>query len=365
VLGIGAASLSLAQATPREQVKAALDIGTGCGVQSLHLAAHSASVTATDISARALQLAATTAALSGQDWTLRRGSLLAPVEGQRFDQVVANPPFVVSPGLGAATGGYDYRDSGLAGDEVCARLVREVPSVLGPGGTASILANWVITADQTWDERVGGWLSGTGCDAWVWQREVAEPGEYVALWLRDAGEQPGTQRWAERYRRWLDWFRAERVLAVGMGLVTLWRTDSSDPVVVCEDVPQPMDQPVGRQLPGWIARQRWLRDHDDTSLLGARFRCAAGVVRDRADLRGPDGWRTERTTLRQSFGLRWELEADDLVAGLVGGSAGVLPLGTQLDLLAAALGAATAEVTAGAVPVVRDLVARGFLEPLA
>jgi methylase of polypeptide subunit release factors len=63
VLGIGAASLTLAQAVVRRPAQRALDIGTGCGVQALHLAAHAGSVVATDISARALRMAATTAAL--------------------------------------------------------------------------------------------------------------------------------------------------------------------------------------------------------------------------------------------------------------------------------------------------------------
>ena len=40
VLGISSASTSLAQLTIREPVGRALDLGTGCGVQALHLAAH-------------------------------------------------------------------------------------------------------------------------------------------------------------------------------------------------------------------------------------------------------------------------------------------------------------------------------------
>ena len=40
VLGISSASTSLAQLTVREPVGRALDLGTGCGVQALHLAAH-------------------------------------------------------------------------------------------------------------------------------------------------------------------------------------------------------------------------------------------------------------------------------------------------------------------------------------
>lgn len=362
VLGIGGASLTLAQATIRRPVARALDIGTGCGVQALHLSEHCGSVTATDVSERALRLAATTAALSGQQWDLRAGSLLDPVAGERFDLIVANPPFVVSPGLASGAGGFDYRDSGLAGDGVSRALLEQLPAHLAPGGVAQLLANWTVPSDGDWQERVRGWLDGRGCDAWVWQREVAEPGEYVSLWLRDAGEQPGTDRWRERYARWMDWFAKTGVAAVGMGLVTLWRTDSPHPVVLCEDVPQPVEQPVGAHLPSWIERTRWLDTHDDAALLAATLRCAEGVVRVRDDLLdGGGGWHTALSRLRQSHGMRWELEVDDAVAAVVAACDGRTPLAVPVAVLASSLGRESDEVVAALLPVVRDLAQRGFL----
>jgi len=359
VLGIGAASLTLAQATPRQPVGRALDVGTGCGIQALHLARHAETVVATDISERALRLAATTAALSGQQWDLRSGSLLEPVAGERFDLVVANPPFVVSGG----TVGHEYRDGGRAGDGISEALVRTLPTVLAEGGTAQLLANWVITADQPWDERVGGWLTDGGCDAWAWQREVADPGEYVTLWLRDAGERAGTARWNERYDAWLDWFTASGVLAVGMGLITMWRTDAADPTVVCEDVPQALEQPIGPYVADWAARQRWLRAREDRALLDAVLRPADDLVLDRSAVLAEHGWSDVTAQLRQARGLRWAVDVDDPIASLVAGCDGRAPVRVAVGLLAAVL-AVEAEAVADAVlPVVRDLVARGFLLP--
>src|SRR5947207_195165 len=64
VLGVSAASTSLAQLTPREVIGSALDLGTGCGVQSLHLARHAARIVATDVNPRALELAEVTLGLN-------------------------------------------------------------------------------------------------------------------------------------------------------------------------------------------------------------------------------------------------------------------------------------------------------------
>ncbi|MGN6607296.1 MAG: DUF7782 domain-containing protein [Jatrophihabitans sp.] len=361
VLGVGAASLTLAQATPRQPVGPALDVGTGCGVQALHLAGHAAAVTATDISPRALRLAATTAALSGQHWDLREGSLLDPVEGDRFDLVVANPPFVVSPGATGDGARYEYRDSGLRGDEVSRRLVRALPDRLTGRGTAQLLANWVVTRDEGWDDRVGGWLEGLPCDAWVWQRELSEPGEYVAMWLRDAGEQPGTARWDEQYTAWREWFDRAGVLAIGLGLITLWSTDRS-PIRVLEDVPQPLAQPIGPTVAAWPGVQRWLARTDDAGLLDTALRLRPDVRHDveRAPA-AEGGWEPTAQRLRQLAGMRWEIDTDDAVATLLAGCTGGAPLRLAVDLLAATLDLPAEAVDAAVLPVVRDLVGRGFL----
>jgi methylase of polypeptide subunit release factors len=363
VLGIGAASLTLAQATPRHPVRRALDLGTGCGVQALHASAYASEVVATDVSTRALRLAATTAELSGYRWDLREGSLLEPVADESFDLIVANPPFVVSPGLDRDHGGYDYRDSGLAGDAASATLIRDTAHRLSADGSASLLANWIIPTDGDWAARLEGWLADAPCDAWVWQREVVGPDEYVALWLRDAGEVPGSRVWRERHAVWRDWFDAAGVAAIGMGLVTMWRTDGGPRSVVCEDVPQAVEQPAGAHLDGWLQRRRWLARRDDAALLAARLRRADGVVRSTDDLVVDGTWSAQRVQLRQLHAMRWELDSDDTVTGLVAACDGAVPLSLLVEVVAAVNDADADQVVRALLPVVRDLIGRGFLLP--
>ena len=109
-------------------MEAALDLGTGCGIQALLAAKHSARVVATDVNERALAFAAFNAALNGIDVVeFRQGDLFEPVAGERFGLLVANPPYVISPD---AT--YTYRDSGVPRDELCRRIVE--PSRAPRGG---------------------------------------------------------------------------------------------------------------------------------------------------------------------------------------------------------------------------------------
>ncbi|GAB3802067.1 methyltransferase [Micromonospora zhanjiangensis] len=357
VLGVGGATSTLINATVRRPVGTALDLGTGSGVQALHLATHADAVTATDLSERSLRFAATTAALSGQSWELLRGDLVAPVAGRRFDLVVSNPPFVVGPG----TTTHSYRDSGRVGDGIAAELAAAAPGLLTEDGTMQYLANWLHVAGEDWGERVAGWFAGTGLDAWVVQREVADPMAYVNLWLADASEatDPG------RVEAWLDWFDAHKVEAVGFGVINLRRAGRDDPVVRVEDLRQSVQHPMGEQIGAWFDRQDWLRDRDPAGLLGARYRAADDLRLRQEATMGAEGWAVDRQVLEMPHGLRWSEEVDPLVLALVGGCDGRVPLRDQLAVLALAHDVPESELAEAAGPIVAHLVERGLITPVA
>ena len=356
VLGISPASTSLAQLTVREPVGTALDLGTGSGVQALHLAAHAGRVVATDVNPRALAIARLNAALNEVSFDVRAGSLFEPVAAEAFDLVVTNPPFVVSPATGERL---VYRDSGLPGDEMVRRVVTGVPRHLAAGGRAQILANWVHRVGEPWQDRVGGWLAGSGCDAWVVQREAADPAEYVELWLKDAGLH-GTPEYLERYDTWLSWFDAQGIEGVGFGWLDLRRTDA-EPVLRLEEGPFEVEQPLGEEVAAHDRRTDFLRSVDDTALLSARFVRRVDVRQEAAGAPGAED--PETIVLRQQRGLRRAHRADTVVAGLVGACDGDLTLGQILDALGSLLGEDAATLRQRYVDEVRGLVADGFLEP--
>jgi hypothetical protein len=351
VLGVGGASQTLALATPRQPVDTALDLGTGCGVQALHLSTHARRVTGTDLSERALRYAATTSALNGLDWELLRGDMTEPVTGRRFDLVVSNPPFVIGPGEGT----HFYRDSGRPADGICAELAGRAEELLTEGGHLQFLANWAHVEGEPWQERVAGWLADTAVDGWVIQREVADPVDYVHLWLRDSGEQGDLARAAA----WLDWFDEQRIEAVGFGLVTLRRrTGGGVPRVRIEDLRQQVEQPLGSHIADWFSRQDLLRT---TDLLSTRLSAAPGLVLRTESVLGQEGWAENLRVIAQTGGLRWTEEVDEATAALVASCSGHLTLADQLELLAAAHGLDEHALVEVAVPVVAHLVERGYL----
>lgn len=349
VLGVGAASLTLAAATPRGLVGRALDVGCGAGIQALLAEDHADQVVATDRNPRAVAFARLAAALRGVEVDVRQGDLLAPVEGERFDLVVSNPPYVISPGRR-----YTYRDAGYDGDGLCRRLVQDLPSVLAPGGHAVLLANWLHRRGEDGDERVRSWFEGTGCDAWVVQRELAAPEDYVTAWLRDTDE----SSFDAQYGPWVD--SLADVDAVAFGIVALHRrTDGREPGVVLDEVSQPTAATWGEEVVAHFAR-RALASGD---LLDVRLVLRGDVRLQQVGAPSEHGWEVTRQWLQQEAGLRWSGEIDSHGATLLAACDGTRPLGALVAVLAAAVGLTDAAAAEQVLPVVRRLVEQGFVVP--
>ncbi|MGN5239914.1 MULTISPECIES: DUF7782 domain-containing protein [unclassified Rhodococcus (in: high G+C Gram-positive bacteria)] len=357
VLGVGQASLSLLQATPTDPVGSVLDLGTGCGVQAIHAAEYADTVTATDITPRCLTLAAASAALNEVDLELLEGSWFEPVAGRRFDRIVANPPFVVSSGQVE----HSYRDSGLDLDGASKLMISQSVDHLNPGGTASILASWVHIEGQDWRARVASWLPAHGVDAWIVQRDVADPALYIGTWLRDGDADQRDPAVAGRAEEWFDHFARNRVEGVGFGFVYLRRTDEPSDVLA-EDLRHAFTDALGPESIDYFARLQWLRDHD---VLESRFRVRDDTALERVFLPGEEGWNQVVTRVHRGGGPAWQHELDDLAAALLGGlRSDGLCLGDLVSLLAAAHGEEEDELAAMAVPLMQGLIRHGLVTPV-
>jgi methylase of polypeptide subunit release factors len=376
VLGIGQASTTLVQVTARRHVARALDLGTGCGIQTFHLLHHAEHVTATDISARALAFTRFNLLLNAAQLhldpsdpearvSLRQGSLLDPVAGEEFELVVSNPPFVITPrSLGeAAADQFTYRDGGLPGDDIVAALVRALPSVLTPAGTAQLLGNWEIPAGAAWAERPQSW-AGPDTDVWFIQREQVSPEQYAETWLQDASEARDRRLYQDSYAAYLDDFASRNVEAIGFGMIWLRRpAEGSTPVLRrFEEITYPIEQPVGPHLGAAVEHADWLAAHD---LAAAHLLVAEDVTEERHQRPGAE--HPGVILLRQGAGLRRTNLLSTELAGFVSACDGDLSVGQIIGALEALLGGGEdwdAETfRGGLLTEVGNLVRDGFLLP--
>ena len=351
VLGISPASTSLAEMTIRRPIGSALDLGTGCGVQALHLAKHAATVTATDLNPRALWLTRLNAALNSVAVDVREGSFFEPVRGQRYDLITSNPPFVISPGTGERL---VYRDSGLPGDRVVEHVVRTAPDHLHPGGIAQVLANWLILKDQPWEERLASWAPNA--DLWVVQREIVDLPTYVEMWLKDAGQHPATGGrlgdYRRRYQTWLAWLEEQGAEGVGFGWINIRPTQQS-PIQRAEHWPYEVAQPIGDEIARHFEAIELVRRLSDDQLRATHPRLRIDVLQETVGAAGAED--PAEILVRQQAGLRRGRSISTGEAALLGACDG--------DLTLAQLLAAVEELTGESVGLdtVRGLVAEGWL----
>ncbi len=270
VLGVTWSAQLATACSPGHHVESALDVGCGSGVLALHLARQADSVTATDVSPRAVAATRMNAALNGLDNVeVIKGDLFSAVTGRAFDFVAANPPYVISPETTLL-----YRDSPLAGDDISRETVAGAASVLAPAGLAVILVEWIDGPTRSWD-RPRRWMEATGCAGWILSYANADAPTYVDQWL----EVPARKADHDALRgEWLEYLRSHRAESVTSGVIVLQRQDRVEPWVHATDfVANPaLDQ--GTQIVSGIDNQRMVALGSLGPILDRPFTLASGAT---------------------------------------------------------------------------------------
>ena len=359
VLGAGAASSTLAQVLVPTGTGSVLDLGTGSGIQALQAARTASRVIATDVSARALDYARLNAALNAVGLDLRLGSLYAPVAGERFDRIVSNPPFVITPRGATGVPDYTYRDGGRTGDGLVEAVVRGARDHLRPGGIAQTLGNWELRGDAAEAaDRVLGWAEGL--DVWAVERDLLDPAQYAETWVRDGGTQPNTPRFSSLVEAWLDDFNRRGVTGIGVGYLTLRAPLQGRPTLRrFERLDQPIGSGVGAAIAAGLAMHDWQHARPDAALADAVLTVAPDVTEHRHYWPGDSD--PTVLELRQGVGFARTRRVDTVLAAVVGACDGDLMLGRIIDAVARLLDADPARTREAALPQVRELLVEGFL----
>jgi release factor glutamine methyltransferase len=130
-----------------------LDVFTGSGVLAVAAAREGARrVVAVDLSRRALACVRINARLNGaaDRVVARRGDLFAPVAGERFELILANPPYLPGPSEELPRHGAARAwEGGVDGRALLDRLCDEAPSMLAPGGTLLLVQSSVCDEQAT------------------------------------------------------------------------------------------------------------------------------------------------------------------------------------------------------------------------
>ena len=348
VAGVHRPSATLSSLTVRRPVERALDLGTGNGIQALLAAAHCERVVATDVNERALAFAEFNAALNGvANIEFRAGSFFEPVHAERFDLVVSNPPYVISPESVLV-----FRDSGKPGDSVSADLVAALPDHLVEGGFATIMVSWAAGEDPV--ARPRGWVERHGCDAWLIHTGGDDPLTSAATWNRAAGTDP--EGFAARVDEWVAYYRRLGIERIAYGALVLRRRTGRDTWFRAAELPEGRLQEASAQLERMFSAPDVIEDVLDIplALVGTAFV-------DRTARVDGSSWTEVSTTVRLESGIGFGVNLDPVGARLVVLFDGRAPLRSQLPAIARELGVPEPQLEAFATRLATHLLEHGLV----
>jgi methylase of polypeptide subunit release factors len=334
-----------------------LDLGTGNGVLAVAAASHCGSIVATDLNARAREFCLFNAALNGvTNIEFREGSAFEPVDGERFDLILANPPFFVTPTVRRV-----YSDNSMELDGFCRTLVREAPGHLNEGGYCQMLLEWVELKGQPWRERLGQWFEGLGCDAWVMTTYMRSSMDYSLIRVQeDRDELLGPDAQAALINTWQKYFESRQVEAIYGGMIVLRRREGPNWVRM-EELQSMPARPFGNFMRRIFENRDYLGTHSDEELLETRPALAASVRLQKQFVMSPEGWKLTSVDLHPGEGLAYTLALQPQVADFVAMCDGKRTLGEIADQTAAALSVDPAMVRRESCGIIRRVADRGML----
>jgi methylase of polypeptide subunit release factors len=358
VLGISAPTRVLANLTVRQHVDSALDIGTGCGVQALLAARHTRAVTAIDINPRAVEFGQFNVLLNASpNVEFRQGDLFEPVDGETFDLIVCNPPYVISPETD-----YAFRDSGLPGDSFCEGLVRRLPEFLNEDGFAHVLVSWVHGPGD-WETPLRAWVEDSGCDAILFHYVTHEPVAYAAGWGRLLGRDP--EVFGAAVERWSEYYERLGIEAIAWGAVILRRREGENWIWAHSPATERIS-PGGEQVLRLFQAQDFLAAvESEQDFLNQSFSLAEDHRLEQTARLGSGSREVERTVLKLDGGLGFRVAVDAASLEVLARLDGERSLDSVFaEVAREAPGAPTAEeFAAAAVPALTRLIELGLVVP--
>jgi methylase of polypeptide subunit release factors len=285
----------------RPDVRSALDIGTGSGIQALLAARHSSRVTATDINPRAIAFARFNALLNDMSAIeCLQGSLTEPVEDERFDLIVCNPPYVVSPERT-----HLFRD-GTGG--LCELAVRAAGQHLEEAGYACVVAQWGVGKDADWAEPARQWIRDLGCDCLLLGIREEDALSYAGDENRHLAA--NERQYADALDSWEAHYETSGISRVVSGVIILRRRSGGDNWVHAEQAPR-YDGDLGSQLMRMFQGRTLLHHADANELAARRPRLVAPFDITNRFSAGNGGVQGGGQSLQLTTGLRFAFRVSD------------------------------------------------------
>jgi methylase of polypeptide subunit release factors len=289
-----------------------LDLGTGNGALALEASRYSRKVIGTDINPRTLVYAEFNAALNevtNVEW--RCGDSFAPVAGQRFTRIVANPPFFLS-----AEKTFIYSDSPMDLDGFSAMLAHNASAYLEEGGFFQMICEWVEIDGESWEQRLRDWTSGSGCDVLVLTAPPLAPLVYAEKRTQEARTMR-TDGVEGHFKKQFHYLRDRKVRNVRGGVINMRKRSGTGNWFAAVRT-DPAGNDIGPDLRARFNALTYLATTKDANF-DLKMRLAPDVVLDKRSVAAFQNaeWQPTTVELVKQEGLLARLRLDESVSSFL------------------------------------------------
>lgn len=375
VMGVGASSTLVARHAVQKQGATVLDMGCGAGYigfeMSRFASAARGGVVGVDRNRRAIEMGRFNAMLAGKtNCEFVEGDMFAAVAGRRFDLIVTNPPFVISPEKT-----FIFRDSGRSGDSIVQDVCGQFAPHLSPGGWGSMVCNWAHLRGVPVQQRLASWFAGHDLDVLMLTAETRAADMYAWTWVNHTA--PDSQANMEkRFETWVASYEQLGIEAVSAGIVICrHRADGRGPRVWFEDTPSTASGDAKGNLSDNLTRifdnrhaiesldAATSRDDGPREWLTTRLRLAPGAILEHKLTQDGDGaWVSNATELSLQLGLGYRFGIHPSVLPLLSLMDGARNVAAILKAAEPVIGQPAGAMLPGAIEVFKAMLQRGLIE---
>jgi methylase of polypeptide subunit release factors len=360
---VSPSSLEVAHLMARLPARSALDIGTGCGFLASLVAPFCEQVCAIDLNPAAVRAAEFNARWNQLgNISFRAGNLLEPVHGQKFDLIVCNPPFLITPVPAVFSARYIFKHSGMPGDAFCINLARQASHLLAEGGYFHMMFQWEEPGGRAWSSRLEESFSGLGCDVWVARIMTVAPEQYIAEWIEGLSEteQADSELLAAQARKY---FLERNVATTSTGLLTLRRAGHRKNHLWFDEAPDDRLEPYGDSVAALFDTRIRITEAGDVSLLQEKLRVSSHLSMLQTSSIKDGQWTASSTEFLLTRGLKYSFgDVHPEIAKLIAHLDGHRTLQEAFAVSTHQHPASTKEAIATHLTGVRELLWYGFLE---
>ena len=259
VMYIGMDSMGLVYSAPQHDSNRLLDLCCGSGIQGLYASRYARSVIGVDINPRAIRFSRFNAQLNGIDnIEFRQGNLYEAVIQERFDTILANPPFVPSPNRE-----FKFRDGGANGEEILTAIIQGSAEHLYPNGRVHIVTDLVDI--DTYAQKLDDWWQGEAIVQLV--LGTADRNDILfSVPHSHAAFGQSYEQYCSELEQWLQNFHEAQLTAVNFGYIFIQHNPSAlQNTYHCRTIHNP-DTPIHNAVENYFHQRQHLSNPRDLQL---------------------------------------------------------------------------------------------------